>query len=123
METLLNDDEAFVGDYSFSETHPDAPNPAITVSGLGVIGIPLNPREAEVLKGHASQAPFGMADRTVVDTSVRNTWEIDSQQVRGILILCMHLCEHHPSLRITIGRDWKQEGLAYIHVQDSEERV
>ena len=33
------------------------------------------------MKQCAEQAPFGMADRTIVDKSVRDTWEIDAAKV------------------------------------------
>ncbi|KAA1473725.1 hypothetical protein DENSPDRAFT_823223 [Dentipellis sp. KUC8613] len=69
--------------FSFNQAYPDAPNPGLQVSDgdIGVIGLPLNTREAEVIKSKAIQAPFGMGERTVVDTNVRDTWEIDGRSI------------------------------------------
>ncbi|KAI1470027.1 uncharacterized protein F4812DRAFT_457425 [Daldinia caldariorum] len=38
------------------------------------------PRDAETIRSASRQAPFGKGDETVVDTSVRNTWELDHTQ-------------------------------------------
>ncbi|EKM60042.1 uncharacterized protein PHACADRAFT_138464 [Phanerochaete carnosa HHB-10118-sp] len=61
--------------------YPDAPNPVLKLDGLGTIGLPLSTRDAEAIKSRAVQAPFGMGERTVVDKTVRDTWETDSKKV------------------------------------------
>ncbi|KAH6891858.1 hypothetical protein BKA70DRAFT_1571662 [Coprinopsis sp. MPI-PUGE-AT-0042] len=69
--TSLPDDlvAAFSGDFKFqgnfyhSSTHPDAPNPRLHVDGVGTV------------------APSGKGDQTVVDTAVRNTWEIEPSKI------------------------------------------
>ena len=73
---------AFTGAISFKHTYSDAPNPGLELAEIGPIGLPLNVREAEVVKTHAEQAPFGQGERTVVDTSVRDTWQMDAKSVR-----------------------------------------
>lgn len=40
-------------------------------------------RDAAAIKLSSEQAPFGKADQTIVDKSVRDTWEIDAQRVRS----------------------------------------
>ncbi len=52
--------------------------PGMQVEGLGDIGFPITPSQAKALIGIARQAPFGRGSKTVTDTSVRNTWEIDA---------------------------------------------
>lgn len=52
--------------------------PGMQVEGLGEIGFPVAPSQAKALIGVAQQAPFGRGSKTVTDTSVRNTWEIDA---------------------------------------------
>ncbi|KLO10713.1 hypothetical protein SCHPADRAFT_808165, partial [Schizopora paradoxa] len=59
----------------------DAPNPLISISDFGALGLPLSAPEAQRLISKSKQAPFGMAERTVVDTSVRDTWEIDASKI------------------------------------------
>ncbi|GJE87369.1 2OG-Fe(II) oxygenase [Phanerochaete sordida] len=67
--------------FAFQQAYPDAPNPVLRLADLGTIGLPVNAREAEAIKSRAVQAPFGMGERTVVDKTVRDTWEMDSKQV------------------------------------------
>ncbi|EED79522.1 predicted protein, partial [Postia placenta Mad-698-R] len=70
------------GSFAFHHSYPKAPNPTLYLDGLGHIGLPLSIRDAEAIKSKANQAPFGMGERTVVDKSVRDTWELDASQVR-----------------------------------------
>ena len=70
----------------------DAPNPLLTLESVGTIGLPLSTREAAAVKANCKQAPFGMGERTVVDKTVRDTWEMDGSQVTEITLLgrCRH---------------------------------
>ncbi|KAI9060522.1 hypothetical protein FKP32DRAFT_1595275 [Trametes sanguinea] len=82
LEEILTGDLKFTGAFSFNKTYSSAPNPALEVEGLGTIGLPLSTRDAAAIKAHAAQAPFGKADKTVIDRTVRDTWEIDANQIR-----------------------------------------
>jgi hypothetical protein len=42
-----------------------------------VIGFPLNERDAKLIEAAATQAPFGKGTETVVDTTVRDIFEIN----------------------------------------------
>ena len=42
-----------------------------------MIGFPLNEREAKLIEAAATQAPFGKGAETIVDTTVRDTFEIN----------------------------------------------
>ncbi|KAF2173682.1 hypothetical protein M409DRAFT_48622 [Zasmidium cellare ATCC 36951] len=57
-------------------------NPGLEVEGLGRFGTPLYDRDIQLLKQKTRQAPFGKGEETIVDTAVRNTWEIDASQLR-----------------------------------------
>lgn len=74
----------FKGSFSFCRTYPDAPNPGLNLlsDDIGSVGLPLNEREAKVVISGCKQAPFGQGERTVVDTSVRDTWEMDASFVQ-----------------------------------------
>ena len=89
LEKVLTGDlaKAIKGSYSFHRAYPNAPNPGLFLlaNNIGCVGLPLSEREAEVVKSGCRQAPFGKGERTVVDTSVRDTWEMDANQVRAIL--------------------------------------
>ena len=82
----MSGDLEFSGAFSFNRAYPAAPNPSLNIDGLGTIGLPLSIRDAAAIKACAEQAPFGMADRTIVDRSVRDTWEIDASKV-GLSLL------------------------------------
>ncbi|KAK5262783.1 hypothetical protein LTR96_011732, partial [Exophiala xenobiotica] len=55
-------------------------NPCISISGLGTVGLPLSERDAELILGVSHQAPYGRGSETVVDTAVRQTWELNTDQ-------------------------------------------
>lgn len=67
---------------SFASFHGlKQPPPAhIWVDGIGHVSLPLGGPQAEQLIARCRQAPFGKGSDTIVDTSVRNTWELDSTQ-------------------------------------------
>ncbi|TCD65285.1 hypothetical protein EIP91_002847 [Steccherinum ochraceum] len=67
--------------FSFSKTYTAAPNPALHVREVGNIGLPFGKQDARRLRRKARQAPFGQGERTVVDTKVRDTWEVDAHKV------------------------------------------
>ncbi|KDQ61180.1 hypothetical protein JAAARDRAFT_191287 [Jaapia argillacea MUCL 33604] len=81
LEEALEGSLEFKGSFSFDRSYPDAPNPLLRLADLGNIGLPLSEREAQVIKTRCIQAPFGQGERTVVDTAVRDTWEMDANQV------------------------------------------
>ncbi|RPD82293.1 hypothetical protein L226DRAFT_497438 [Lentinus tigrinus ALCF2SS1-7] len=78
---IVSNDLEYNGAFSFNRAYPAAPNPSLNIDGLGTVGLPLGVRDAAAIKECAGQAPFGMADRTIVDKSVRDTWEIDASKV------------------------------------------
>jgi predicted 2-oxoglutarate/Fe(II)-dependent dioxygenase YbiX len=55
--------------------------PGLEVEGVGSIGTPISPADAKRLIAHASQAPYGRGEETIVDTSVRNVWQIEPSQL------------------------------------------
>jgi 2OG-Fe(II) oxygenase superfamily len=56
--------------------------PALSVDGVGPIALPLLPAQAAQLVAAAERAPYGRGPDTIVDTSVRNTWQIAPEHVR-----------------------------------------
>ena len=45
-----------------------------------MVGLQLADREAKILIGHSPQSPFGRGSETIIDTSVRKTWELNTDQ-------------------------------------------
>ncbi|KAJ6617384.1 hypothetical protein B0H10DRAFT_1693452, partial [Mycena sp. CBHHK59/15] len=82
LEEALSADFAFAGKYAHSAVLEGVLLPGPSIDGVGVVGLPLSPRDAELLRSHATQAPFGHGRETVVDIAVRNTWEIPAAAVK-----------------------------------------
>lgn len=81
LRALLDDvDTHSLGSFATSGSIPHAVNPGINVDDLGGIGLPLSRRDALELSKVAHQAPFGKRTETIVDESVRKTWELNSSQ-------------------------------------------
>ena len=55
--------------------------PGLRIEGVGEIGFPLTPVQIKAIIGVARKAPFGKGSRTVTDTNVRSTWELDASQL------------------------------------------
>ncbi|RFN46511.1 hypothetical protein FIE12Z_9233 [Fusarium flagelliforme] len=60
--------------------YPVFPNPGLTIEGDNLIPLPLKKDDAQIIKAACRQAPFGHGDKTIVDTSVRNTCELDASK-------------------------------------------
>jgi predicted 2-oxoglutarate/Fe(II)-dependent dioxygenase YbiX len=56
--------------------------PLIEVEGIGPLALPLLPAQAAQLIAAAERAPYGRGADTLVDTSVRRTWQIGADRVR-----------------------------------------
>ena len=55
--------------------------PALKINGVeGYVGVPVCDCQAKAIIAVCSQAPFGRGQETIVDTTVRNTWELDPSQ-------------------------------------------
>lgn len=52
-------------------------DPQINVYGVGRIELPLNACQAQDMIKAAHRAPYGRGSETIVDTSVRKTWELN----------------------------------------------
>ncbi|KAF2726707.1 hypothetical protein EJ04DRAFT_392505, partial [Polyplosphaeria fusca] len=52
-------------------------NPGLLVSGYGSVGLPLATRDAEAIAHLCKRSPFGKGAETLVDETVRKTWELD----------------------------------------------
>ena len=57
------------------------PPPALKINGVeGYVGLPVGKLQAKAIIAACAQAPFGRGQETIVDTTVRNTWELDPSQ-------------------------------------------
>ena len=54
----------------------DLPAPRLEVDGVGPLALPVLPAQAAQLVAAAERAPYGRGAETVIDTTVRRTWQI-----------------------------------------------
>lgn len=80
LETLLAGVERS-GDFQMNGIL-EAPMPRLEVEGLGLVSFPVPASQARDLMAMASQAPYGRGESTVVDPSVRRTWQIPADRIR-----------------------------------------
>ena len=81
FEGAMKGDFDFKGSFAYGAAYPKAPNPCLTIEGIGPLGLPLNPRDAQLVIASSSQAPFGHNDQTIINTDVRDTWEIEPAKI------------------------------------------
>lgn len=55
-------------------------NPGLHISRYGSVGLPLSTRDAQAIALLCKKSPFGRKDETVVDETVRKTWELDTAE-------------------------------------------
>jgi hypothetical protein len=68
------------GNFAVFEQLESFVDPGLFVPGIGKIHLPLQEQTARSLVQTCHQAPFGKGEQTIIDTSVRNTWELNSNQ-------------------------------------------
>ncbi|KAF5556307.1 hypothetical protein FPHYL_7993 [Fusarium phyllophilum] len=69
-----------VGEFAFDQEIEIPEDFNISVQGVDDIKLPLKKAQAVKIIAQARQAPFGKGSDTIVDTSVRRTWELDPEQ-------------------------------------------
>jgi hypothetical protein len=57
-------------------------HPGLHVEGVGHIALPIIEGQAKALAAVAQQAPHGQGMKTVIDTTVRKTWQIEPRKIR-----------------------------------------
>ncbi|KAF8992563.1 hypothetical protein BDZ89DRAFT_1054122, partial [Hymenopellis radicata] len=81
FETAMGGDFDFKGSFAYSGTFPQAPNPVLFIEGVGLIGLPLSERDAQLLINSSARAPYGHNDQTIINPEVRDTWEIEPAKI------------------------------------------
>ena len=69
------------GDF-FVRSVQETPMPRVEVEGVGVLSFPLQDIQVLEMIKHAERAPYGRGGETILDTSVRNTWQFSPANVR-----------------------------------------
>ena len=74
LEAILSDVE-HPGDFFVAGTL-EIPMPRVEVEGTGPLSFPIPRPQIEAMMQYATRAPYGRGEETIVDTSVRNVWQI-----------------------------------------------
>lgn len=61
---------------------PGCPNPGLDVDGVGRVALPLTDQTAKLIASAGDQAPYGHGMETILDTTVRDTIQIDASNIR-----------------------------------------
>lgn len=74
---FLEDEDASPRPIAFSQTIPALPNPGLFIKDHGSIGLPVSETDAKAIIARCKQSPFGKGAETIVDETIRRTWELD----------------------------------------------
>ncbi len=55
--------------------------PGLVIQNVGEISLPLSEYQAKDIVNQCEQAPFGRKEETIVDTNVRNVWQVPSKMI------------------------------------------
>lgn len=80
LEAILSD-VTHPGDF-FIDGVVEIPMPRVEVEGAGTLSFPIPRPQIEAMVRQATLAPYGRGEETIVDTSVRNVWQISPGAVR-----------------------------------------
>ena len=59
----------------------EIPLPKVEVDGVGVVSFPISTDQIKKIIKQATQAPYGRGAETILDTSIRKTWQLPPEQV------------------------------------------
>ena len=69
------------GDFFIAGTM-EIPMPRVEAKSVGTLSFPIPGPQIEALVQHATRAPYGRGEETIVDTSVGNVWQIPPSGVK-----------------------------------------
>src|SRR3990167_2278417 len=69
------------GDF-FVQGLKELPLPKIEISEVGTISFPVPVNQVKEIIKKATQAPFGRGKATILDTSVRNSWQLSPEDIK-----------------------------------------
>ena len=69
------------GDF-FARGALETPMPRVEIDGVGVVSFPIPDSQIQGIIKQAERAPYGRGGETILDTSVRNTWQLAPVSVR-----------------------------------------
>ncbi|XP_028404726.1 uncharacterized protein LOC114527259 isoform X2 [Dendronephthya gigantea] len=69
------------GDFASSGCLPQLPLPGLFIKDVGDISLPVQDEQARKIIAVAKKAPFGLGEKTIIDESVRKSWELSPAEI------------------------------------------
>ena len=69
------------GDFASSGCLPQLPLPGLFIKDVGDISLPVQDEEARKIIAVAKKAPYGLGEKTIIDESVRKSWELSPSEI------------------------------------------
>ncbi|KAG6834600.1 hypothetical protein H0H93_008669, partial [Arthromyces matolae] len=82
LEVALREDSELKGSFYCGGVAPTAPNPCLSIEGIGGIGLPLAARDAQAIINLSARPPFGKGSKKVANRKVPDAWEIEPSKVK-----------------------------------------
>ncbi|PWY95940.1 hypothetical protein BO94DRAFT_455780 [Aspergillus sclerotioniger CBS 115572] len=79
LQTVLGDIQS-TGSFLTSDRLPAAVNPGLHIPSVGNIGLPIAEQDAKAIIQSCQLSPYGKGSETLVDESVRKSWQLDANQ-------------------------------------------
>ncbi len=78
---MLNSFKDSTGDFACNGFLPDLCLPGLVIENVGHISLPVQDQQAQKIIEVAKKAPYGLGAKTLVDETVRKTWQLDPNQI------------------------------------------
>lgn len=79
LEDILSNVDAS-GSFITSGSFENGINPGLEVPGVGTVRLPLSADDAKAIANLCHASPYGKGSETLVNDSVRKSWELDANQ-------------------------------------------
>ena len=81
LQILTKIHEGKTSEFAVGEINPELPAlPGIKISGYGTVCLPVTEMTMKDLRKHFHQAPYGLGEETLIDKSVRDSWQLDPEK-------------------------------------------
>ena len=78
---MLDSFKDSTGDFACSGFLPELCLPGLVIENVGHISLPVQDEQVQKIIEVAKKAPFGLGAKTLVDETVRKTWQLDPNQI------------------------------------------
>ena len=69
------------GEFACSGLLPELGYPGLHIQNVGYVSLPIQAEQAQKIIEVAKKAPYGLGSQTLIDETVRKTWQLDPDQI------------------------------------------